>query len=106
MRRSQRLFLNIPVVVHRQENEGPPFYEGTKTLVVSAHGALLTLAANVTPDQRLVLQNVLSGQEEECRVVFTDKKLTGPTQVAIEFTHPAPKFWHIAFPPADWTPAR
>ncbi len=84
--------------------QGPPFYEGTHTLVVSAHGALLALAANVVPEQRLVLQNVMSGEEQECRVVFTDKKLAGPTEVAVEFTQPAPQFWHIAFPPVDWAP--
>lgn len=103
-RRSKRLFLNVPLVVHRAAGEGPSFYEGTKTLVVSAHGALIALAANVVPNQRLVLQNVLSGEEEECRVVFMDKKLTGPAEVAVEFMRPAPRFWHIAFPPADWTP--
>jgi hypothetical protein len=105
-RRSQRLILSVPIVVHRVPKEGPPFYEGTHTLVVSAHGALLALAANVVPEQRLVLQNVMSGEEQECRVVFTDKKLAGPTEVAVEFTQPAPKFWHIAFPPADWVPSR
>ncbi len=102
-RRSQRVVLRVPVVVHRVPREGPPFYEGTHTLVVNAHGALIALAANVAPDQRLVLQNVLSGEEEECRVVFTERKLTGPTEVAIEFKRPAPNFWHIAFPPPDWT---
>ncbi len=105
-RRSARLAMNVPIVVHRATNEGPPFYEGTHTLVVSAHGALLALAANVAPEQRLVLQNVLSGEEEECRVVVAEKKLTGPAQVAVEFKRPAPKFWHIAFPPPDWAPYR
>jgi hypothetical protein len=94
--------MNVPIVVHRVPGERPPFYEGTHTLVVSAHGALLALAANVAPEQRLVLQNVLSGEEQECRVVLTERKLTGPAQVAVEFKRPAPNFWHIAFPPPDW----
>ena len=101
-RRSERLAMNVPIVVHRAPNEGPSFYEGTHTLVVSAHGALLALAANVAPEQRLVLQNILSGEEQECRVVGAERKLTGPAQVAVEFKRPAPSFWHIAFPPSDW----
>ncbi len=96
--------MNIPIVVHRATKDAPPFYEGTHTLVVSAHGALLALAANVAPEQRLILQNVMSGEEQECRVVLTEKKLTGPKQVAVEFKQPAPSFWHIAFPPSDWAP--
>ncbi len=105
-RRSERLAMNVPIVVHRALNDGPPFYEGTHTLVVSAHGALLALAANVAPEQRLMLQNIMSGEEQECRVVLAEKKLTGPKQVAVEFKRPAPSFWHIAFPPPDWAPYR
>ena len=101
-RRSQRLVLSVPVVAHRLPKEGPSFYEGTHTVVVSAHGALISLAANIARDQRLVLQNALSGEEQECRIVFTEKKLTGPKEVGIEFQRPAPNFWRVAFPPADW----
>jgi hypothetical protein len=36
-------------------------------------------------------------------VVYIEKDLMGPTKVAVEFTHPAPGFWRIAYPPADWT---
>jgi hypothetical protein len=103
-RRSERLVLSVPVVVHRLPEEGPPFSEGAHTLVVNAHGALINLEANVVPRQRVILQNALSGEQQICRVVFTEKKVTGPTKVAIEFQWPAPEFWRIAFPPADWNP--
>jgi hypothetical protein len=103
-RRSQRLALSVPVVAYRSQKLGLPFSEGTRTLMVSAHGALISLDAKVIADQRLVLKHALSGEEQECRVVFTQKKLTGPTEVGIEFRQPAPNFWHIAFPPSDWTP--
>jgi hypothetical protein len=103
-RRSQRLTLSVPVVAYRPQELGLPFSEGTRTLVVSAHGALITLTAKVAADQGLVLKHALSGEDQECRVVFTQKKPTGPTEVAVEFRQPAPKFWHIAFPPIDWTP--
>ena len=101
-RRSQRIALNVPVGVHRRREEGPAFNESTETLVVSAHGALMALAGLVAPKQRLLIQNLDSGEQRECRVVFVEKKQTGPPQVAVEFAGPAPSFWRIAFPPADW----
>jgi len=61
------------------------------------------LAGLVAPKQRLLVQNVASGEQRECRVVYVEKDLMGPTKVAVEFTHPAPDFWRIAYPPADWT---
>jgi hypothetical protein len=102
-RRSLRIDLNVPVVVHRHPREGPQFYESTETVVVSAHGALMALTGKVAPKQRLLVQNTASRQQQECRVVYVKKELTGPPKVAVEFSRPAPSFWHIAFPPADWT---
>jgi hypothetical protein len=101
-RRSQRLFLSVPVVAYRLPSVGRLFFEGAHTLAVSAHGALISLATEVAADQRLVLKHALSGEEQECRVVFIQKKPSGPTEVGIEFQRPAPKFWGIAFPPSDW----
>lgn len=105
-RRNQRLTLSVAVIAYRLSKHGAPFYEGTHTLVVSAHGALINLAAKVATDQRLILKNALSGQEQACRIVFRKKKLLGPTEVGIEFQQPAPKFWRVAFPPPDWNLAR
>ncbi len=83
--------------------EGPQFYERSQTLVVNAHGALMALAEKVMPMQRLIMQNIDSGEQKEWRVVHVEKEPTGPTKVAVEFTRPAPSFWRIAYPPADWT---
>jgi len=101
-RRSQRIELNVPLVVYRTPGEGPQFCENTQTLVVSAHGALIALTQLVVPRQSIHMQNPNSGEHLECRVVSVKKALHGPPQVAVEFTRPTPSFWHIAFPPADW----
>jgi|SRR6516225_1564619 hypothetical protein len=102
-RRSQRIELRVPVVVYRPAGEGPPFNEATQTLVVSAHGALIALKGLVAARQRLLVQNATSGEQQECRVVSIQNEMTGPCKVAVEFTCPAPKFWRVAYPPADWT---
>ena len=104
-RRSRRIDLSVSVLVHRASGEGPQFYENTKTLVVSAHGALVALKGMVVPRQRLLLQNTTSGQQEECRVVSVNHEMTGPPTVAVEFSKPSPGFWRVAFPPSDWSSA-
>ena len=103
-RRSQRLALSVPVVAYRSQKQGLAFSEGTRTLVVSAHGALISLTTKVAVNQTLLLKNALTGEEQECRVVFTETKEMRSREVGIEFRHPAPGFWRIAFPPIDWTP--
>jgi hypothetical protein len=101
-RRSQRIEMTVPVVVYRSQREGPPFYENTHALVISAHGALMDLTDMVAPRQKLQVQNPESGENQECRVVSVKKERFGPPKVAVEFIQPAPRFWGIAFPPADW----
>ena len=101
-RRSQRIDLSFPVVVHRPSKYGPQFYESTQTLIVNAHGALMPLVDEVVAKQRLLVQNAATGEQQECRVVSVEKVLIGPPRVAVEFTRPLPGFWRIAFPPVDW----
>jgi hypothetical protein len=101
-RRSQRVAMSVSVMVHRRASEGPQFYERTQTLGVSAHGALIALTGLVAPRQKLTVQNLASGEQQECQVVYVDKDWMGPNKVAVEFMRPAPKFWRIAYPPADW----
>ena len=101
-RRSQRLPLSVPVVAYKLSKVGRHFFEGAYTLVVSAHGALISVATGVTTDQKLVLKHALCGEEQECRVISVQRKPSGATEVGIEFRQPAPGFWGIAFPPGDW----
>jgi len=94
----------MALLAHGKASDKNPLREETQTLVVNAHGALITLAAKVTPGQTLILRNPVTGEEQECRVVHIGNRLAEKTEVGIEFMQPAPKFWRIAFPPEDWTP--
>lgn len=102
-RRSQRLELQVPVLVYRRPGEGPQFYETTHTLTVSAHGALIPLRELVARRQLLWVQNTSTGEQKECRVVSITTEPRGLTRIAVEFTRPVPKFWRVAYPPPDWT---
>ncbi len=102
-RRSQRVLLNVPVRVNGQAKDGP-FEEETETLAISAYGALIRMTTNVTPGQKLVLINRKTEEEQECVVVHQIPTKGGSSEVGVEFTHPKPKFWRVAFPPEDWTP--
>ena len=104
-RRSQRLLLNISLVVQGETPDKNSFREETVTLVINAHGALISLATKVAPGQELLLENQRSHEQQSCKVVFLGLPDNGKVQVGVEFTQPAPHFWHIAFPPEDWTPS-
>jgi PilZ domain-containing protein len=102
-RRSQRVILSVPVTVSGTGIKGK-FVEDTKTLVVNAHGALITLAAKVSQGQQLELKTASNPEPQTCKVVYIGPTVQTQTQVGLEFTKAAPHFWHVAFPPENWTP--
>jgi|HubBroStandDraft_1064217.scaffolds.fasta_scaffold354678_2 hypothetical protein len=101
-RRSQRVAARIRVQVQRRAEDKGLLSEVGHTLVVNAHGALVSLAMRVQANELLVLKNVTSGEEMSSRVIRVGEQIANYSEVALEFTQPAPRFWHIDFPPADW----
>jgi hypothetical protein len=105
-RRSQRVVLALGITVSSaDEGRTAAFQEETQTLVVNAHGALILLAAKVEKGQLLRMKNRATREEQTCKVVFVGPVANGKTQIGIEFTSPSPEYWHIAFPPEDWSAA-
>src|SRR6266403_1802189 len=103
-RRSQRVLMTIPVRVSGQNVLGSPFEEETQTRAISAHGALILISAQVYRGQRITLSNVQTKAALECVVAHIDRRQRNQPQVGVEFMLPNPMFWHVAFPPKDWTP--
>ena len=103
-RRSQRVYLKIPIAVIAPGADRRMSREQTHTSVVNAHGALILLELPVRQGQTIILQNPETSEEQPCRVIRVGHTPEGKTEVAIEFLKPAPKFWRVAFPPEDWVP--
>src|SRR5467141_1707794 len=57
-RRSQRVLMKVPVRVSGKTSSGSRLEEGTHTLAISAHGALIAVSEKVKRGQRLTLSNV------------------------------------------------
>jgi len=103
-RRSQRVLMTVPVRVSGQTGAGLPFDEETHTRAISAHGALILVSTQVHRGQRLSLSNLQTRAALECVVAHIDRHQRDHPHVGVEFTLPNPVFWHVAFPPKDWTP--
>ncbi len=103
-RRSQRVLMTIPVRVSGQIGGGLPFEEETQTLAISAHGASILVSTQMYRGQRLTLSNVQTKAVLECVVAHIDRHQSDHPRVGVEFMLPNPVFWHVTFPPKDWTP--
>jgi hypothetical protein len=94
--------LDVPIVVCGGPVVHPSFREETFTVTISAHGALLMMATKVVLGQKVTVVNPESSDEREARVSYLGPDRAGLAQVAVEFIRPAPEFWALGTPPADW----
>jgi PilZ domain len=101
-RRSERVLLDVPIIVRGQAADKQPFREEAFTLTVSAHGALMLLSSRVELGQKLVLRKAKTAVECEANVAFLGPPYAGLSTVGVEFERPSPEFWPVLTPPADW----
>lgn len=101
-RRSQRVRLVTPLLIYGCGSDGQPFFTEAYTMAMSAHGALITLNATVHLEQELILINLKTQEEAECKVVFLRSTRGSRKEAGVEFLSPSPHFWRMAFPPDDW----
>jgi hypothetical protein len=98
--------LSIPLKVHGISSEGETFAVKTKSHTVSLHGAALELEHAVALGDILILENELTQEEAEGKVVTIKKSRDGKAYVGIEFTDCELNFWHMAFPVPGAKPLR
>ena len=103
MRRSERVLLDVPVFLLGVSADHQSFREETFTVTVSAHGALVMLQTKVALGQKVTLANPENWDERAARVAHVGGDHAGLAQVGIEFEQPAPQFWPVSPPPANWT---
>jgi hypothetical protein len=100
-RRSRRLPLDISVYVYGHGPDKEPFYEEAHTLRVNANGGLLLLSVPVDKGQKLLLTNLLTQKEQDCRVVFLGTRRSRTVEAGVEFPITNPDFWNLPSEPTD-----
>lgn len=98
-RRSDRVFLVVPVDVMWMKAEGKQAKESAATEVVNAHGALLRMKAPLPVNTRVVLTHRVTQQSSPARVVGTQPPEDGGKMgIAVELDEPSESFWGVSIP--------
>ena len=101
-RRSERVVLRIGVTVLAETEARKQIQVPAETQVVNAHGGLLRMRDHLHVGQSFLLNNPGNNMEVSCRVVRIEDDGLEFYKIAFEFDRPAPSFWPVTFPPADW----
>lgn len=98
-RKGQRLSVRVKVRVSGEDSTGAHFDEETHTRTISVLGGLIPLSAPVDEGQRLVLMNLGTRAQMECRVAYIGRSEGESNPVGVTFLLPNPRFWNVIFPP-------
>jgi len=99
--RSQRVLLRTRTKIH-VALAGKLITIDAVTLSVNPLGALVVMSQSLPVETRLVLEHGHTNDRVACRIPRAARETAEGFHVIVEFDSPAPEFWGIAFPPADW----
>lgn len=98
-RRSQRISLEIAVLVSARSPDGEAMQEQGFTRTVNRHGGSLDVPFRMAPGQRFTLTNPQSKEQASCRVAEVGPSREGFFPTTFEFSAPDPRFWPVR---CDW----
>jgi len=105
-RRTLRVSLSVPVIVHGQNDLGEKFCVRAMTRSVNQQGALLDLEERVVPGQQLLIVNENTSRSTETRVAHIQRDRDGKLCVGVEFVGGDSNFWKMTFPTPGARPLR
>jgi len=105
-RRTLRVALALPVIVHGQNEMGEKFCVRAMTYSVNQQGALLALEESVVPGQSVLVVNENTSRSAEARVAHVRRDRDGKRMVGLEFVNEDTNFWKMTFPVPGARPLR
>jgi hypothetical protein len=99
--RSQRVLLRTRAKIH-VALAGKLTTIDAVTLSVNPQGALVVMSQSLPVEARVVLEHGTTKERVACKIPRASREMPEGFHVPVEFDSPAPEFWGIAFPPADW----
>lgn len=102
-RRSQRVLLRVRANIHVALQGKATTFEAA-TLSVNPHGALVVMEQSLPLETSVVLEHAGTRERVAAKVIRPPQAMPEGFHIPLEFDSPAPGFWKIDFPPADWRP--
>jgi hypothetical protein len=103
MRTSDRIFLEIPIIISGTDPAGEPFEENTRALVLSRRGAKIVSKHPLVPQQSLMIHCLKTGMDTAVRVVGPIMGEADGCHFGVAFLYPEVNVWGINFPLLDGT---
>ncbi len=99
MRRSDRVWVELPIQILGSDATGRDFFEAGQTTVVSRNGAKIRVDRKLAPEQELTIKCLDTGREAVVRVAGQIESGPQGYTYGVSFVDPEANLWGIEFPP-------
>ncbi len=97
-RRSDRILAPLRIRVAGSDPSGATFEEDARTVIINKHGAAISLAQMLFPEQRVRIRNLENGIEDGFRVVGELRRVLGDRREwGVELLDPESNIWGVDF---------
>ena len=101
LRTSDRVYLEIPIIISGTDTAGRNFVENTRTLVLSRRGAKIISKEILVPRQKLTIRCLKTGLETCVQVVGPIMGEEEGCHFGVALLQPEVNIWGISFPPLE-----
>lgn len=100
-RRSDRITIQLPIVISGMDVLGENFVDPGRTVVVARFGAKILCGRKLSPELDILIRCMMTGEESEARIVGQIREATEGIYYGIELLSPEVDLWGVEFPPIE-----
>jgi hypothetical protein len=100
-RRSDRVFIGVPIRVLGTDVTGEDFEDEGRTVSINRHGATIVLARKLSSVQQITMRNLATRKATKARVVGQLGGQPSGYVYAVALVDPTENIWNIRFPPLN-----
>jgi PilZ domain len=100
-RRSDRISVELPIVISGVDVLGENFAEPGRTIVIARYGAKILTYRKLTPELEILIQCLMTKEESEARVIGPIHEGTEGIYYGVELLDQQVNLWGVEFPPIE-----
>jgi PilZ domain len=100
-RRSDRIVVQLPIIISGVDVLGENFADPARTVVIARYGAKIQCHRKLSPELEISIRCLMTDDESEARIVGTMSESEEGIFYGVELLHPELDLWGVEFPPIE-----
>ena len=100
-RRSDRISVQLPIILSGTDVTGKDFVEAGRTIVIARYGAKILCQRKLSPQLEIIVHCLMTNEDAHARVVGQVRESLEGTYYGVELTNQDVDLWGVEFPPIE-----